>query len=87
MKLFKTSAIATALLIGTISIGTMAMGTASAITLDAPGVTSASVNVSVKNGVATLFGTVDSSFERAKAERHIAKMDGVDKVINLISYN
>ena len=82
MKLFKKSAIATIML-----VGTMAIGTASAITLDAPGVTSASVNVTVKDGVATLFGTVESGFERAQAERHVAKLDGVDKVINLIGYN
>ncbi len=48
------------------------------------GVSSASLTVTVDNGIATLFGSVDSGIESALAESHVAKLDGVEKVINQI---
>jgi len=80
MKLIKSTAIA-------LVLGTFAMSSAQALTLDAPGVVSPSVNLTINDGVATLFGTVDSAPDRAFAEQHVAQMEGVQKVINLISYN
>lgn len=51
------------------------------------GVSSSSISVNVDDGVATLFGSADSGSDAALAENHVAKLDGVDKVINLITYN
>jgi len=80
MKLFTKTAIATVLVLGS-------FGAANAATLDSiPGVTSPSVNVNVNDGVATLFGQVDTASERKLAERHVAKLEGVDRVINLVTY-
>lgn len=82
MKLFKQTAIATTLI-----LGAFAMGSAQALTISTPGVSSAHLNVNVKDGVATIFGTADSAAERNLAEKFVAKSEGVDRVINLITYN
>ena len=78
MKLLKTTLIASALTLA-------AMGTASATGLSVPGV-NGNVNVVVNDGVATVFGHVDSSFERNLTGRYIGTQDGVDRVINLITF-
>ena len=63
----------------------LATGSASAANIDnASG--SANLNLQIENGVATLFGNVDSSSERILAERLVAGMDGVEKVHNLLTY-
>ncbi len=75
--------------------GIMTAGTTSAMGLSQGtqalssivGVSSSSISVNVDNGVATLFGSADSGSDAALAENHVAKLDGVDKVINLITYN
>ena len=83
MKLLKNSLIGATLL-----AGAAAMGTASAITLDSiPGVTGGSLKVSVDNGVATLFGNADSGIERELAKAYIEKMDNVERVIDLVTFN
>lgn len=82
MKLFKQTAIATTLI-----IGAFAMGSAQALTISAPGVNAADLRVNVSNGVATIFGTVDSGSERDLAEKFVAESDGVKRVINLVTYN
>jgi len=48
---------------------------------------SANVNIKIENGVATLWGNVDSSFDRAQAGRAAAKLEGVKKVRNLLSFS
>ena len=78
MKLLKTALIASALTLS-------AIGTASAAGLSVPGV-NGNVNVVVNDGVATVFGHVDSSFERNLTGRYIGTQDGVDRVINLITF-
>jgi len=83
MKLFNKTAIASVLV-----LGSLAMGPASAITLNSlPGVTGSSIQVHIdREGVATLFGQTDSGAEKGIAERHVAKLDGVEKVINLVTF-
>lgn len=79
MKLFTKTVIASALVLGSFAVN--------AATLDSiPGVTAANVNYTVDNGVATLFGSVESKSESKMAERYIAQLDGVDRVINLITH-
>ena len=80
MKLFKTTALATVLVLGSI-------GAASAVTLDnLPGVTGPNINVKIDNGVATLFGQADSGSDKQIAERYVANIEGVNKVINLVTH-
>jgi len=80
MKFLTKTAIATLMVLGT-------MGAANAATLDTiPGISSTNLNVTVKDGVATLFGNTDSASERKLAERHVAKLEGVERVINLVTF-
>ena len=67
-------------------------GSASAMVTSAPlssvvGLSGVGVNYTIDDGVAMLFGHVDSGIEAALAQSHIEKMEGVDKVINLITVN
>lgn len=82
MNVIKNSLIAAAFVTGAFT-----MGSASAITLDSiPGVSGSSLNVQVNNGVATLSGTADSGAERALVKAYVAKMDNVDRVIDLVTF-
>lgn len=45
------------------------------------------LSITVKNGIATLFGTTNSATEAALAENLVAQMNGVEQVINLITHN
>ena len=45
------------------------------------------LSITVKNGVATLFGNTESGTEASLAENLIIQMHGVNRVINLITYN
>lgn len=75
--------------------GALSMGTASAAGLNAGvkplasviGISSTNIRVVVDDGVATLFGYVDSSHEANLAEAHVEKIEGVDRVINRIVRN
>ena len=60
-------------------------GAASAITVDQVS-SSANVNVKVENGVATLWGNVDSNFEKIQAGIAAAKIEGVERVQNNIFF-
>ena len=51
------------------------------------GVSSADLNVTVTNGIATLFGHVDSNLDRVLAENAAAALDGVTEVRNLITFS
>ncbi len=90
MKLFNTKTLAALAITGALSIGT-----ASAMGLDAGtkalnsvvGVSSATLQVTVNDGVATLFGTTESGAEAAIAANQVSQMDGVDQVINLVTWN
>lgn len=48
---------------------------------------STNVNISVQDGVATLFGSVDNGFEKRLVEVAAAKMEGVDSVRNLVTFS
>ena len=47
---------------------------------------STNVRVNVEDGVATLYGTVDSQFERTQAGVAAKNLEGVDEVRNLIVF-
>jgi hypothetical protein len=75
--------------------GAMSMGTASAnlpeigtqplnSILEA---TSPRLSVNVSDGIATLFGDAESGAEAAMVEERVADIEGVDHVINLITWN
>ena len=89
MKLFNKATLASLFV-----IGALAAGTASAMTdrhtTELTGVLSTSsvnLRVTVEDGVAYLFGNVDSAIESGHAARHVAGIEGVNKVINLITVN
>jgi len=79
MKLIKT-------LIAASILSLAAVGSASAITVSDV-TSSANVRITVENGVATLFGHVDSSFERYQVGQAAKKIDGVDRVRNLLLFS
>ena len=90
MKLFNSKTLAALAITGALSIGTAsAMGlNAGTQSLDSViGVSSANLSVSLNDGVATLFGNAESGAESALAASHVAKIDGVERVLNLITYN
>ena len=90
MKLFNSKTLAALAITGALSIGT-----ASAMGLDAGtrsldsiiGVSSATLSVTVTDGVATLFGTTDSGAEAAIAANQVSQQEGVDRVISLVTWN
>lgn len=47
----------------------------------------AELSITIKNGVATLSGATPTTEESNLAESLVARMDGVEQVINLISSN
>jgi hypothetical protein len=75
--------------------GALSIGTASAMGLSAGtqpldsivGVSSASLSVTINDGVATLFGTTDSGAEAAIAANEVSQIEGVERVINLVTWN
>ena len=75
--------------------GALSIGTASAMGLDSGtkplgsviGVNAPNVSVKIDDGVATLFGNVESFSEASLAQAHVENIDGVDRVINLVTYN
>lgn len=91
MKLLTKKSLTSVVLAGALSIGTasaMGLSQGTQPLTSIVGISSASISVNVNdNGVATLFGNADSRSEAALAESHVAKFDGVEKIINLISYN
>lgn len=89
MKLSKTSAFASLLLIGALSVGTASAMTDRHTTQlsGVVGISSVDLRVTVEDGVAYIFGNVDSGAESGLATQHVAGIEGVDKVVNLISVN
>ena len=89
MKLFNKTTFASMLVIGALSVGTASAMTDRHTTplTGALGTSSVDLRVTVEDGVAYLFGNVDSGIESGLVEQHVAGLDGVDKVINLISVN
>ena len=75
--------------------GMMTAGSASAMGLSegtqpldsVVGVSSANLSVNVRDGIATVFGNVESGAEAAIAKSYVSQMAGVDRVINLITVN
>jgi len=60
------------------------IGFHSGVTNGATGETSAEFTITVKNGVATLFGTTDSQTGSMQIENLISRAHGIDRVINLM---
>jgi len=79
MKLIKTLAAATLMTI-------MAMGSAQALTVKDV-TSSTNVRITVQNGVATLFGNVESSFDKELVARQARKIDGVERINNLLTFS
>ena len=90
MKLINVKTLAALALTSALSIGSasaMGLNIGTQPVNQIIGVSSASLSVTVNDGVATLFGSTDSGAEAALAEAKVAQMEGVDRVINLISWN
>lgn len=91
MKCFNTKTLATLIVVALMSAGSASAalmlknGTSSLYSVE--GVSSANLSVTLRNGVATLSGDVDSGVESALAADHVADMEGVTEVVNLISVN
>lgn len=49
------------------------------------GVTSSTLNVTIKDGTAYVSGTVDSGGEISLVLSHVSNMDGVDRVVNMVT--
>ncbi len=79
MKTLKT-------LIAAAALATLTIGSASALTLDTIA-SPAKVRVTVNNGVATLYGNVENNFERLQAAKAAAKIEGVERVRNLLIFS
>ncbi|MBX2825016.1 MAG: BON domain-containing protein [Gammaproteobacteria bacterium] len=83
MKLFTKTTFNAAVVAGALAL---TAGPASAfIPSEVPGISGGNANVVVNDGVATLFGTLDSNHERKLAEKFVMKKYDVEKVINLIT--
>ena len=81
MKQFKLMILTAGLLFGGI-------GSASAVTLSSlPQIGSSNITYCVENGVATIYGHAESGMDKAHAARHVAALEGVDRIINLVTYN
>jgi len=79
MKMIKTLVAATL-------ITMFAIGSAQALTVKDV-TSSTNVRITVNNGVATLFGNVESSFDRDLVARQAKKIDGVERVNNLLTFS
>ena len=79
MNLLKSVVVCTVLSIAVIGCGTP-------VKLKHEGSSSSGIRVSVKNGVATLYGHADSNFERIQAGNAARKLDGVTRVRNLLTF-
>ena len=79
MKMVKTT------LVSILAAGALLAATANATTLS--GVSSSTnLRVSVSDGVATLYGTVDSQFEKTRAGAEAKKLEGVEEVRNYLLF-
>jgi len=79
MKMIKTLAAATLLTV-------FAMSSAQALTVKDV-TSSANVRITVNNGVATLFGNVESSFNKELVARQARKIEGVERIHNLLTFS
>jgi len=68
------------------SITTFAMGSAQALTVKDV-TSSTNVRITIENGVATLFGNVESSFDRDLVARQAKKIEGVERINNLLTFS
>jgi len=88
MKLFNKKTLASSLVLAAMSIGTAsAMTSHTAPLTGAVGVSGAELNVRVEEGIATLFGNVDSHIEVQLAKNYLNSMQGIHKVIDQVTVN
>jgi len=79
MKTIKT-------LIAATLLTSFAMGSANALTVQDV-TSSANVRVQVENGVATIFGNVESGFDKQLVAQQAKKIEGVERVRNLLTFS
>jgi len=79
MKTIKT-------LIAATLLTSFAMGSANALTIQDV-TSSTNVRVQVQNGVATIFGNVESGFDKQLVAQQTKKIEGVDRVRNLLKFS
>lgn len=90
MKIYNAKNVAAAVFVTAISTGVataMEIGDGTKQLTSINGVSSVDISVTVKDGVATLFGSVDAGMESVLVANYVSEMNGVDKVVNLISVN
>ena len=80
MKTVKTLVAASILSLAAVGVASAAVGLSQTTS-------SANINVTVKDGVATLTGNVESNFDRIRAAQAAAKIEGVKEVRNLIFFS
>ena len=78
MKMIKTLTAATLLTV-------FAMGSAQALTVKDV-TSSTNVRITINNGVATLFGNVESSFDKHLVAQQAKKIEGVTRINNLLTF-
>ena len=90
MDILNTKAVLALGISGAMSIGTAAADTseyAVKTNNSIVAVSSPDLRVTVYDGIATLLGTADSGAEARAVEKHISDVDGVEHVINMITWN
>jgi len=88
MKLLNKKSIAALALLGAMTAGTASAMTTITMPLSSVvGVNSADLQIHVEDGVAKLFGTVESRTEAELAQSYVEKIDGVNKVFNQVIIN
>lgn len=90
MKFINSKTIASLLVLGAMSIGTASAAIPEGRTVPLTGVIgvqSTDLTIRIKDGVATLFGDVETRGEAALAKSYVEKLEGVDKVRNLVVIN
>ncbi len=88
MKLLNKKTLAAFAVVSALSFGNAyAMNTSSMAINSVVGVNSADLQVRITDGVATLFGNVESGSESAIAQAYVEQLDGVEKVFNQILVN
>jgi len=79
MKTIKTLVAATLLTV-------FAIGSAQALTVRDV-TSSANVRITISNGVATIFGNVESSFDKELVARQAKQIEGVERINNLLTFS
>ncbi len=85
MKMMTREWVGSMLLLGALSISPASAMTQHLSLVGVVGVSTATLSATVEDGVATIFGTVDSGIEEALVKNYVANIEGVDEVIDHIT--